>query len=103
MAQLAKVLPVDESASTTKPAESLVAKEGGDSKSDPAASSAVTGKGQTAQAATQGAALKAFSEGLKQPDAGTVTTSTTAEGSGAAGKGQKRVPPREASSQPLPQ
>lgn len=90
MAQLAKVLPVDESASTTKPAESLVAKEGGDSKSDPAASSAVTGKGQTAQAATQGAALKAFSEGLKQPDAGTVTTSTTAEGSGAAGKGAEK-------------
>lgn len=90
MAQLAKVLPVDESGSTTKPAESLVAKEGGDSKSDPAASSAVTGKGQTAQAATQGAALKAFSEGLKQPDAGTVTTSTTAEGSGAAGKGAEK-------------
>ncbi|MGU5651981.1 flagellar hook-length control protein FliK [Aeromonas allosaccharophila] len=90
MAQLAKVLPVDESASTTKPAESLVAKEGGDSKSDPAASSAVTSKGQTAQAATQGAALKAFSEGLKQPDAGTVTTATTAEGSGAAGKGAEK-------------
>ena len=90
MAQLAKVLPVDESASTTKPAESLVAKEGGDRKSDSAASSAVTSKGQTAQAATQGAALKAFSEGLKQPDAGTVTTSTTAEGSGAAGKGAEK-------------
>ncbi|MGU5679025.1 flagellar hook-length control protein FliK [Aeromonas allosaccharophila] len=90
MAQLAKVLPVDESASTTKPAETLAAKEGGDSKSDPAASSAVTGKGQTAQAATQGAALKAFSEGLKQPDAGTVTTATTAEGSGAAGKGAEK-------------
>ncbi|MGU5770035.1 flagellar hook-length control protein FliK [Aeromonas allosaccharophila] len=114
MAQLAKVLPVDESASTTKPAESLATKEAGDSKSDPAASSAakpaeslatkqtddsksdsaassaVTGKGQTAQAATQGAALKAFSEGLKQPDAGTVTTATTAEGSGAAGKGTEK-------------
>ncbi|MBS4695467.1 flagellar hook-length control protein FliK [Aeromonas allosaccharophila] len=90
MAQLAKVLPVDESASTTKPAESLVAKEGGDSKSNPAASSAVTSKGQTAQAATQGAALKAFSEGLKQPDAGTVTTATTAEGRGAAGKGAEK-------------
>ncbi|MGU5683908.1 flagellar hook-length control protein FliK [Aeromonas allosaccharophila] len=90
MAQLAKVLPVDESASTTKPAESLATKEAGDSKSDSAASSAVTGKGQTAQAATQGAALKAFSEGLKQPDAGTVTTATTAEGSGAAGKGAEK-------------
>ena len=90
MAQLAKVLPVDESASTTKPAESLVAKEGGDSKSDPAASSVVTGKGQTAQAATQGAALKAFNEGLKQSDAGTVTTAATAEGSGAAGKGAEK-------------
>ena len=90
MAQLAKVLPVDESASTTKPAETLAAKEGGDSKSDPAASSAVTSKGQTAQAATQGAALKAFNEGLKQSDAGTVTTSTTAEGSGAAGKGAEK-------------
>lgn len=50
----------------------------------------MTGKGQTAQAATQGAALKAFSEGLKQPDAGTVTTATTAEGSGAAGKGTEK-------------
>ena len=90
MAQLAKVQPVDESASTTKPAETLAAKEGGDSKSDPAASSAVTSKGQTAQAATQGAALKAFNEGLKQSDAGTVTTSTTAEGSGAAGKGAEK-------------
>ncbi|WP_429010606.1 flagellar hook-length control protein FliK [Aeromonas allosaccharophila] len=90
MAQLAKVLPVDESASTTKPAESLATKETDDSKSDSAASSAVTSKGQTAQAATQGAALKAFSEGLKQPDAGTVTTATTAEGSGAAGKGAEK-------------
>ncbi|MBS4687011.1 flagellar hook-length control protein FliK [Aeromonas sobria] len=86
MAQLAKVLPVDESANTTKPGESLAAKEAGDSKSDPAASNAVTGKGQAAQAATQGAALKAFSEGLKQPEAGAATTSATAEGSGAAGK-----------------
>ncbi|HHQ4481665.1 TPA: flagellar hook-length control protein FliK [Aeromonas veronii] len=90
MAQLAKVLPVDESASSTKPAESLATKETDDSKSDPAASSAVTSKGQTAQAATQGAALKAFSEGLKQPDAGTVTTATTAENSGAAGKGAEK-------------
>lgn len=90
MAQLAKVLPVDESASTTKPAETLAAKEGGDSKSDPAASSAVTSKGQTVQAATQGVALKAFSEGLKQPDAGTVTTATTAESSGATGKGAEK-------------
>ncbi|MGY3947491.1 flagellar hook-length control protein FliK [Aeromonas allosaccharophila] len=80
MAQLAKVLPVDESASTTKPAESLATKEAGDSKSDSAASSAVTGKGQTAQAATQGAALKAFSEGLKQPEVGAAATSATAEG-----------------------
>ncbi|HEH9416963.1 TPA: flagellar hook-length control protein FliK [Aeromonas sobria] len=86
MAQLVKVLPVDESTSTTKPGESLAAKEAGDSKSDPAASNAVTGKGQTAQAATQGAALKAFSEGLKQPEAG----AATAEGSGAAGKGTEK-------------
>ncbi|PKQ80406.1 beta-cystathionase [Aeromonas sobria] len=86
MAQLAKVLPVDESTSTTKPGESLAAKEAGDSKSDPAASNAVTGKGHTAQAATQGAALKAFSEGLKQPEAG----AATAEGSGAAGKGAEK-------------
>ncbi|WP_429123745.1 flagellar hook-length control protein FliK [Aeromonas allosaccharophila] len=90
MAQLAKVLPVDESASTTKPAESLATKETDDSKSDSAASSAVTSKGQTAQAATKGAALKAFNEGLKQSDAGTVTTSATAEGSGAAGKGAEK-------------
>ncbi|MFB2854419.1 flagellar hook-length control protein FliK [Aeromonas allosaccharophila] len=90
MAPLAKVLPVDESASSTKPAESLATKETDDSKSDSAASSAVTSKGQTAQAATQGAALKAFSEGLKQPDAGTVTTATTAENSGAAGKGAEK-------------
>ncbi|MGU5765758.1 MULTISPECIES: flagellar hook-length control protein FliK [Aeromonas] len=90
MAQLAKVLPVDESASSTKPAESLATKETDDSKSDSAASSAVTSKGQTAQAATQGAALKAFSEGLKQPDVGTVTTATTAEDSGAAGKGAEK-------------
>ncbi|MGL5976466.1 MAG: flagellar hook-length control protein FliK, partial [Aeromonas sobria] len=86
MAQLAKVLPVDESTSAAKPGESLAAKEAGDSRSDPAASNAVTGKGQTAQAATQGAALKAFSEGLKQPEAGAVT----AEGSGAAGKGTEK-------------
>ena len=90
MAQLAKVLPVDESANTTKPGESLAAKEAGDSKFDPAASNAVTGKGQAAQAATQGAALKAFSEGLKQPEAGAATTSATAEGSGAAGKGAEK-------------
>ncbi|HHQ4749160.1 TPA: flagellar hook-length control protein FliK [Aeromonas veronii] len=64
MAQLATVLPVDESASTAKSAESLAAKEAGDSKSDLAASNAVTNKGQATQAATQGAALKAFSEGL---------------------------------------
>lgn len=86
MAQLAKVLPVDESTSTTKPGESPAAKEAGDSRSDPAASNAVTGKGQPAQAATQGAALKAFSEGLKQPEAGAVT----AEGSSAAGKGAEK-------------
>ena len=90
MAQLAKVLPVDESASTAKSAESLAAKEAGDSKSDLAASNALTNKGQATQAATQGAALKAFSEGLKQPDAGTVTTATTAENSGAAGKGAEK-------------
>ncbi len=90
MAQLAKVQPVDESASSTKPAESLATKETDDSKSDSAASSAATSKGQTAQAATQGAALKAFNEGLKQSDAGTVTTAATAEGSGAAGKGAEK-------------
>ncbi|WP_236382407.1 flagellar hook-length control protein FliK [Aeromonas veronii] len=64
MAQLAKVLPVDESASTAKSAESLATKEAGDSKSDLAASNALTNKGQATQAATQGAALKAFSEGF---------------------------------------
>ncbi|WP_421350035.1 flagellar hook-length control protein FliK [Aeromonas veronii] len=90
MAQLAKVLPVDESASTAKSAESLAAKEAGDSKSDPAASNALTNKGQSTQAATQGAALKAFSEGLKQPEAGAATTSATADGSGVAGKGTEK-------------
>ncbi|EKP0247273.1 flagellar hook-length control protein FliK [Aeromonas veronii] len=88
MAQLAKVLPVDESASTAKSAESLAAKEAGDSKSDLAASNALTNKGQATQPATQGAALKAFSEGLKPPEAGTATA--TAEGSGAAGKGAEK-------------
>lgn len=90
MAQLAKVLPVDESASTAKSAESLAAKEAGDSKSDPAVSNAVTNKGQATQAATQGGALKAFSEGLKQPEAGAATTSATADGSGVAGKGAEK-------------
>ncbi|MFM5235935.1 flagellar hook-length control protein FliK [Aeromonas veronii] len=90
MAQLAKVLPVDESASTTKSAESLAAKEAGDSKSDLAASNALTNKGQATQAATQGAALKAFSEGLKQSEAGAATTSATADGSGVAGKGAEK-------------
>lgn len=90
MAQLAKVLPVDESANTAKSAESLAAKEAGDSKSDPAASNALTNKGQATQAATQGAALKAFSEGLKQPEAGTATATATAEGSGATGKGAEK-------------
>ena len=90
MAQLAKVLPVDESASTAKSAESLAAKEAGDSKSDLSASSALTNKGQATQAATQGAALKAFSEGLKQPEAGAATTSATADGSGVAGKGAEK-------------
>lgn len=88
MAQLAKMLPVDESASTAKSAESLAAKEAGDSKSDLAASTALTNKGQATQAATQGAVLKAFNEGLKQPEAGTATA--TAEGSGAAGKGAEK-------------
>ncbi|MGL4888487.1 MAG: flagellar hook-length control protein FliK [Aeromonas veronii] len=88
MALLAKVLPVDESASTAKSAESLAAKEAGDSKSDLAASNAVTNKGQATQAATQGAALKAFNEGLKQPEAGTATA--TAEGRGATGKGAEK-------------
>ncbi|MGL6410717.1 flagellar hook-length control protein FliK [Aeromonas veronii] len=90
MAQLAKVLPVDESASTAKSAESLAAKEAGDSKSDPAASNALTNKGQATQAATQGAALKAFCEGLKQSEAGAATTSATADGSGVAGKGAEK-------------
>ncbi|MCF5839744.1 flagellar hook-length control protein FliK [Aeromonas veronii] len=90
MAQLAKVLPVDESANTAKSAESLAAKEAGDSKSDPAASNALTNKGQATQAVTQGAALKAFSEGLKQPEAGAATTSATADGSGVAGKGTEK-------------
>ncbi|MFM5738409.1 flagellar hook-length control protein FliK [Aeromonas veronii] len=90
MAQLAKVLPVDESASTAKSVESLAAKEAGDSKSDPAASNALTNKGQATQAATQGAALKAFSEGLKQSEAGAATTSATADGSGVAGKGAEK-------------
>lgn len=90
MAQLAKVLPVDESASTAKSAESLAAKEAGDSKSDLAASNALTNKGQAMQAATQGAALKAFSEGLKQSEAGAATTSATADGSGVAGKGAEK-------------
>ncbi|HHQ4695319.1 TPA: flagellar hook-length control protein FliK [Aeromonas veronii] len=90
MAQLAKVLPVDESASTAKSAESLAAKEAGDSKSDLAASNALTNKGQATQAATQGAAIKAFNEGLKQPEAGAATTSATADGSGVAGKGAEK-------------
>lgn len=90
MAQLAKVLPVDESASTAKSAESLAAKEAGDSKSDLSVSNALTNKGQATQAATQGAALKAFSEGLKQPEAGATTTSATADGSGVVGKGTEK-------------
>ncbi|WP_429054720.1 flagellar hook-length control protein FliK [Aeromonas veronii] len=90
MAQLAKVLPVDESTSTAKSAESLAAKEAGDSKSDLAANNALTNKGQATQAATQGAALKAFSEGLKQSEAGAATTSATADGSGVAGKGAEK-------------
>ncbi|MFQ1928632.1 flagellar hook-length control protein FliK [Aeromonas veronii] len=90
MAQLAKVLPVDESASTAKSAESLAATEAGDSKSDLAVSNALTNKGQATQAATQGAALKAFNEGLKQPEAGTATATATAEGSGATGKGAEK-------------
>ncbi|MFM4749514.1 flagellar hook-length control protein FliK [Aeromonas veronii] len=90
MAQLAKVLPVDESASTAKSAESLAAKEAGDSKSDLTASNALTNKGQATQAATQGAALKAFSEGLKQSEAGAATTSATADGNGVAGKGAEK-------------
>ncbi|MFL9692368.1 flagellar hook-length control protein FliK [Aeromonas veronii] len=90
MAQLAKVLPVDESANTAKSAESLAAKEAGDSKSDLAASNVLTNKGQATQAATQGAALKAFNEGLKQPEAGAATTSATADGSGVAGKGAEK-------------
>ncbi|MFM5007201.1 flagellar hook-length control protein FliK [Aeromonas veronii] len=90
MAQLAKVLPVDESTSTAKSAESLAAKEAGDSKSDLAASNALTNKGPATQATTQGAALKAFSEGLKQPEAGAANSSATADGSGVAGKGAEK-------------
>ncbi|MGN5291130.1 flagellar hook-length control protein FliK [Aeromonas sp. 11P] len=89
MALLAKVLPVDESASTAKSAGSVAAKEAGDSKSDLAASNAVANKGQATQAA-QGAALKAFSEGLKQSEAGAATTSAAADGSGVAGKGAEK-------------
>ncbi|MBA2080263.1 flagellar hook-length control protein FliK [Aeromonas veronii] len=101
MAQLAKVLPVDESANTAKSAESLAAKEAGDSKSDLAASNALTNKGQATQAATQGAALKAFNEGLKQSEAGAATTSATADGSGVAGKGAEKSA-AEGSQQPAP-
>ncbi|MXV30470.1 flagellar hook-length control protein FliK [Aeromonas veronii] len=90
MAQLAKVLPVDESASTAKSVESLATKETGDSKSDLVAGNVLTNKGQTTQAATQGAAIKAFSEGFKQPEAGAATTSATADGSGVAGKGAEK-------------
>ncbi|PTT56407.1 flagellar hook-length control protein FliK [Aeromonas sp. HMWF015] len=90
MAQLAKVLPVDESPSTAKSVELLAAKEAGDSKSDLAASNVLTNKGQATQATTQGTALKAFSEGLKQPEAGAATTSATADGSGVAGKGAEK-------------
>ncbi|MFQ1953374.1 flagellar hook-length control protein FliK [Aeromonas veronii] len=90
MAQLAKVLPVDESANTAKSAESLAAKEAGDSKSDLVAGNVLTNKGQATQAATQGAAIKAFSEGLKQSEAGAATTSATADGSGVAGKGAEK-------------
>ena len=90
MAQLAKVLPVDESASTAKSVESLATKETGDSKSDLVAGNVLTNKGQATQAATQGAALKAFSEGLKQSEAGAATTSATADGSGVAGKGAEK-------------
>ncbi|MFM5342115.1 flagellar hook-length control protein FliK [Aeromonas veronii] len=90
MAQLAKVLPVDESARTAKSVESLATKETGDSKSDLVAGNVLTNKGQATQAATQGAALKAFSEGLKQPEAGAATTSATADGSGVAGKGTEK-------------
>ncbi|WP_429214227.1 flagellar hook-length control protein FliK [Aeromonas veronii] len=100
MAQLAKVLPVDESTSTAKSAESLAAKEAGDSKSDLAANNALTNKGQATQAATQGAALKAFSEGLKQSEAGAATTSATADGSGVAGKGTEKNGAAEGSQQP---
>ncbi|HHQ4683232.1 TPA: flagellar hook-length control protein FliK [Aeromonas veronii] len=90
MALLAKVLPVDESASTAKSVESLATKETGDSKSDLVAGNVLTNKGQATQAATQGAAIKAFSEGLKQSEAGAATTSATADGSGVAGKGAEK-------------
>ena len=75
---------------TVKQEARLTEKERGDSKSDPAVSNAVINKGQATQAATQGAALKAFSEGLKPPEAGTATATATAEGSGAAGKGTEK-------------
>ncbi|WP_033135914.1 flagellar hook-length control protein FliK [Aeromonas finlandensis] len=80
LAQLAKVLPVDESAGATKPGELLTSKEGGDGKSDTSATPnhAMTGKGQAAQAANQGVAIKAFSDGLKQPDNGAATAPATA-------------------------
>ncbi|WP_421312451.1 flagellar hook-length control protein FliK [Aeromonas sp. 603404] len=88
MAQLARVLPVEASANAANSGESPAVKEGDDSKSDPAACSVVTGKGQAAQAAIQGAVLKAFGEGGKQPDAGSSTTSTAVESiANGAGKG----------------
>lgn len=75
---------------TVKQEERLTEKKKGDSKSDTTASNAVINKGQATQAATQGAALKAFNEGLKQPEAGTATATATAEGSGATGKGAEK-------------
>jgi len=90
MAQLAKVLPVDESAHLAKTVVAPDAQEGADSKVESVANNAVNGKGQTAQTATQGAALKAFNEGLKQPDAGGAGTASTTEGSGVAGKGAEK-------------
>lgn len=114
LAQLAKVLPVDESArapqsagpfvtkeggdskselaasNTSKSGESLAAKAAGDNTSSPAVNRAVTGQGEAGQVATQGAGLKVFSEGLKQPDAGAATASATTESSDAAGKGAEK-------------
>ncbi|MFB2864634.1 flagellar hook-length control protein FliK [Aeromonas sp. MdU4] len=80
LAQLAKALPADELARAGKPGETLPAKEGRDGKSEAFATSshAMASKEQAAQAVNQGAALK-VSDGVKQPDPGTTTTTAATE------------------------